>query len=116
LWCRRFENSPHKLAEVMTAAGPDAEAVVEARSVGDVASAESYTKTYLGAITKQGSTLVRWSAIEAVFRYHGAVPIRDTYRRDADRRGRNIGRVAAARKLLILVYSGLRDPSPESRQ
>ena len=65
---------------------------------------ESDTKTYLGSITKQGSTLVRWSAIEAVSRYHGGAPIRDTYQRVAERRGRNIGRVAAARKLLTLVY------------
>jgi hypothetical protein len=35
-----------------------------------------------------------------VSRYHGGAPIRDHYRRVADRRGRNIGRVAAARKLL----------------
>ena len=58
---------------------------------------------------KQGSTLVRWSAIEAASRYHGGPPIRDTYRRVAERRGRNVGRVAAARKLLTLVYYGLRD-------
>ncbi len=70
---------------------------------------ESDAKTNLGSITKQGSSLVRWSAIEAVSRYHGGAPIRDTYRRVADRRGRNIGRVAAARKLLTLVYYGLRD-------
>ncbi len=70
---------------------------------------ESDTKTHLGSITKQGSSLVRWSAVEAVSRYHGGAPIRDTYRRVADRRGRNIGRVAAARKLLTLVYYGLRD-------
>ena len=70
---------------------------------------ESDTKTYRGGITKQGSTLVRWSAVEAVSRYHGGAPIRSTYRRVAERRGRNIGRVAAARKLLTLVYYGLRD-------
>ena len=70
---------------------------------------ESDTKTYRGGITKQGSTLVRWSAVEAVSRYHGGAPIRDTYRRVAERRGRNIGRVAAARKLLTRVFNGLRD-------
>jgi len=70
---------------------------------------ESDAKTYRGSITKQGSVLVRWSAVEAVSRYHGGAPIRDHYRRVADRRGRNIGRVAAARKLLTLVYYGLRD-------
>ena len=51
---------------------------------------------------------MRWSAIEAVSRYHGGAPIRDCYRRVAQRRGRNIGRVAAARRLLTLVYYGLR--------
>ena len=35
--------------------------------------------------------------------------IKNDYRRIAERRGRNIARVAAARKLLTLVYYGLRD-------
>ena len=52
---------------------------------------------------------MRWSAIEAVSRYHGGAPIRVSYQRIADRRGTNVGRVAAARKLLTLVYYGLRD-------
>ncbi len=46
------------------------------------------------------------AAIEAVSRYHGGAPIRDTYRRVAERRGRNIGRVAAARKLLTSSTTG----------
>lgn len=70
---------------------------------------ESDTKTRQGAITKQGSKLVRWAAIEAVARYRGGVPIRDTYRRVAERRGVNRAKVAAARKLLTLVFYGLRD-------
>jgi transposase len=70
---------------------------------------ESDTKTYRGGITKQGSALVRWSAVEAVSRYHGGAPIRDSFTRIAERRGRNIARVAAARKLLTLVFYGLRD-------
>ena len=70
---------------------------------------ESDTKTYRGSITKQGSRLVRWSAVEAVSRYQGGPPIRDLYRRVAERRGRNVGRVAGARKLFTLVYYGLRD-------
>ncbi len=52
---------------------------------------------------------MRWSAVEAVSRYHGGAPIRDSYQRIADRRGRNIARVAAARRLLTLVFYGLRD-------
>jgi transposase len=74
---------------------------------------ESDTKTYRGRITKQGSTIVRWAAVEAVARYHGGDPIAPTYRRIAERRGGKVGnkiaRVAAARKLLTLVYYGLRD-------
>jgi transposase len=72
---------------------------------------ESDTKVKRGHITKQGNHLVRWAAIEAVARYHGGDPIKPTYQRVARRRGRNIGRVAAARKLLTLVYYGLRDGS-----
>ena len=70
---------------------------------------ESDLKSYPQQISKQGSRLVRWSAVEAVSRYHGGPEIRDLYTRVAERRGRNIGRVAAARKLLTLVYYGLRD-------
>ena len=36
-------------------------------------------------------------------------PIRLHHRRVGERRGKRIGRVAAARKLLILGYYGLRD-------
>ena len=53
--------------------------------------------------------LVRWAGTEAVARYHGGAPIRPAYKRIADRRGKMIARVAAARKLLTLVYYGLRD-------
>jgi transposase len=70
---------------------------------------ESDTKVSRGRITKMGSTLVRWAAVEAVARYHGGEPIRGAYARIAAPRGRKIARVAAARKLLTLVYFGLRD-------
>lgn len=70
---------------------------------------ESDTTIHRGPITKQGSGLVRWAAIEAISRNHGDDPIREHYRRVAERRGLNKGRVAAARKLLTLVYYGLRD-------
>jgi transposase len=70
---------------------------------------ESDTTVHRGPITKQGSGLVRWAAIEAISRNHGDDPIREHYRRVAERRGLNKGRVAAARKLLTLVYYGLRD-------
>jgi transposase len=70
---------------------------------------ESDAHTHRGHITKQGSRLLRWAAVEAV---SGAVrdpKIAHVKARVGDRRGRNIGRVAAARHLLTLVYYGLRD-------
>jgi len=70
---------------------------------------ESDTTVRRGHITKQGSRLVRWAAVEAVARQKGDTPIRAAHHRIADRRGKAIGRVAAARKLLTLVYYGLRD-------
>lgn len=70
---------------------------------------ESDTKVKRGRITKQGSTLVRWAAIEAVSGKHCAGKLRADYRRIAERRGTKIARVAAARKLLTLVFYGLRD-------
>jgi transposase len=70
---------------------------------------ESDLKVHRGSITKQGSRLVRWAAVEAVSKNHGDDIIKGAYRRIAERRGRNIARVAAARKLLTLVYYGMRD-------
>ena len=70
---------------------------------------ESDAHTHRGHITKQGSQLLRWAAVEAV---SGAVrdpQIASIKARVGARRGRNIGRVAAARQLLTLVYYGLRD-------
>jgi transposase len=65
--------------------------------------------TVRGHITQQGNHLVRWAAIEAVARYHGGPTVSPTYQRVARRRGRNIGRVAATRKLLTLIHDGLPD-------
>jgi transposase len=70
---------------------------------------ESDTKTTRGPITKQGSRLVRWALIEAVARYHGGPALAPGFRRLAERRGTNKARVAVARKVLTLVYYGLRD-------
>jgi len=70
---------------------------------------ESDTKVRRGSITKQGSRLLRWALVEAVSKNHGDGKIKADYRRIAERRGRNIARVAAARRLLTLVYYGLRD-------
>ena len=70
---------------------------------------ESDTHVQRGRITKQGSRLVRWAAIEAVARYHGGEPFRDSFAAIAERRGKNRANVAIARRVLTLVYYGLRD-------
>jgi transposase len=70
---------------------------------------ESDTKVVRGAITKMGSRLVRWAALEAIVRYHGGSWLQGDFHRIAERRGKNKARVAVARKLLTLVYYGLRD-------
>ena len=74
---------------------------------------ESDTTSHRGKITKQGSTIVRWAVVESVARYHGGAPIEPAFRRIAQPRGGKTGikiaKVAAARKLLTLVYYGLRD-------
>ena len=57
---------------------------------------------------KQGSRLLRWAAVEAI----SARPrpqFAAVKHRVGERRGRSIGRVAAARHLLTLVFYGLRD-------
>ncbi len=76
---------------------------------------ESDTRVHRGRVTKQGSKLVRWAAVEAVQRsQHPKVTEIST--RIRQRRGRpgrpaasNLAKVAAARVLLKHVYYGLRD-------
>jgi transposase len=70
---------------------------------------ESDQKTRRGRISKQGSRLVRATLIEGISRYHGGSVLDAQYRRIAKRRGKNKARVALARKVLTLVYYGLRD-------
>jgi transposase len=71
---------------------------------------ESDTHVHRGRITKQGSKLVRWAALESVKQlgpHTGVAPLRE---RVAKRRqNRNIGAVAAARRQLEHVYYALRD-------
>jgi transposase len=69
---------------------------------------ESDAKVHRGRITKQGNHLVRWAAVEAVQTLRDG-PIGQARVRIGERRGANIGKVAAARKLLTLVFYGLRD-------
>ena len=70
---------------------------------------ESDDKVHRGRITKQGSRLVRWAAVEAVTHVRGGPKIKADYERIKARRGVRVARVAAARRLLTLVYYGLRD-------
>jgi transposase len=60
-------------------------------------------------ITKQGSKLVRWAAIEAVTGLRGGPKLKADYERISATRGKYRARVAVASKLLTLVYYGLRD-------
>jgi transposase len=69
---------------------------------------ESDLKVHRGGITKQGSRIVRWAAIEAISRGRDTA-VAGLYERVRERRGTNVARVAAARKLLHLVYYGMRD-------
>jgi transposase len=70
---------------------------------------ESDTHVHRGRITKQGSRLVRWAAVEAVQRLSTHTRLGQIRDQIGARRGTNIGKVAAARELLTLVYYGLRD-------
>jgi transposase len=70
---------------------------------------ESDTKVHRGRITKQGSRLVRWAAVESVQRVPEDTKVGRLRDRVAERRGRNIGVVAAARLQSEYVYYALRD-------
>jgi transposase len=70
---------------------------------------ESDTTVHRGRITKQGSRLVRWAAVEAMQRVPAHTHLGQLRDRVGERRGRNIGVVAAARELIGLVFYGLRD-------
>jgi transposase len=70
---------------------------------------ESDTTVHRGRITKQGCRLVRWAAVEAVQRTDKHSRLGRVRDQVAQRRGRNIGKVAAARELIELVFYGLRD-------
>jgi transposase len=70
---------------------------------------ESDTTVVKGRITKQGSRLVRWAAVEAAMRARGDHLYAADFHRIAERRGRKVARVAVARRILTLVFYGLRD-------
>jgi hypothetical protein len=65
-----------------------------------------------GHVTKQGSRLLRWALIEAVQHVPAGSLPGTVKQRIITRRGKqakNIAKVAAARRLLTLVYYGMRD-------
>jgi len=62
-----------------------------------------------GRITKQGSRLVRWAVTESVQILPRTSMIGQIREQVGQRRGRNIGVVAAARRQLELVFYALRD-------
>jgi transposase len=70
---------------------------------------ESDTHVHRGHITKQGSRLVRWAAIESVQKAPEHSSVRQLRDRVEARRGRNIAVVAAGRRQLEFVYYALRD-------
>jgi transposase len=73
---------------------------------------ESDTKVARGHVTRQGSRLLRWALIEAVQRLPKDSVIggaRDAIIARRGKEAKNIAKVAAARKLLTLVFYGMRD-------
>ena len=73
---------------------------------------ESDVKVTRGHVTKQGSRLLRWALIEAIQRVPRDSVIGSAKDAIIARRGKqakNIAKVAAARRLLTLVFYGLRD-------
>lgn len=73
-------------------------------------------KRRLGAISKQGNTMVRWLLIEAA---HHAVrfdpELRQDYQRLKSRRGNAVAKVAIARKLAVRMYWMLRSGADYAR-
>ena len=66
---------------------------------------ESDTKVIRGKITKQGSRIVRWAAIEAISKQRGGAKLRADYHAITARRGKQKARVAVARRLLTLCLN-----------
>jgi transposase len=64
----------------------------------------------LGHISHQGSPALRWALVEAAqHASRGGGPLREAYERISKRRGRQVAKVAVARKILTLCFYGLRD-------
>ena len=81
---------------------------------------ESDLTVHRGPITKQGSRLVRWAAVEAAQRQANGTKLRADFVRITSHHGdsagaRKIARVAVARRIVTLVYYGLRDGTIRSK-
>jgi transposase len=73
-------------------------------------------KQRLGAISKQGNSLVRWLLVEAAHTASRKDPaLRRVYQRLVHRRGRAVAKVAVARKLAVRLYWVLRESAPPTR-
>ena len=73
---------------------------------------ESDTRVARGHVTRQGSRLLRWALLEAIQRIPKDSVIGGAKNAIITRRGKeakNIAKAAAARKLLTLVFYGMRD-------
>jgi transposase len=124
------DHAGHRAVQAIPGVGPVLGAVFVAE-VGDVARfasarhlcswvgltprhRESDTTVHRGHITKQGSRLLRWAAIEAAQHALGAEVLAAPFHRIAASHGhtkhaRRIARVAVARRIVTLAYYGLRD-------
>ena len=73
-------------------------------------------KRRLGAISKQGNTMVRWLLIEAVHHVVRSDPeFRQDFQRLKSRRGHAVAKVAIARKLAVRMYWMLRSGADYAR-
>ena len=72
---------------------------------------ESDKTVHRGHISKEGDTLVRWTAVEAIQRQTepAVKAVRDGIVARRGKNARNIAKVAAARRMLEVVYYVLRD-------
>jgi transposase len=67
-------------------------------------------RTRLGHISHQGSRALHWALVEAAqHAARGGGPLRDAFERISKRRGRQVAKVAVARKILALCFYGRRD-------
>jgi len=74
---------------------------------------QSGDKCYYGRITKTGSSLGRWLAVECAQAMSlSSIPLAATYHRVKAKKGHNVAVVALARKLIVLVWHMLKKQEP----